>query len=73
MTTRCATRDSLVMASYEEAVVLIVLFLWLQYCTVRAKHRNESKRRELAQKLFSPSSIGMKLRHPAYSTGTYYL
>ena len=49
MTTRRATRYSLVIVSHEEALMIIVLFLRLQYFTVRAKHRSERKRRELAR------------------------
>ena len=41
VTTWRATSDSLLMASYKEALMINVLFLLLQYSTVRPKHRSE--------------------------------
>ena len=49
VTARRATCDSLLKALYKEALVINVLFSWLQYCTVCVKRRSERNRRELAR------------------------
>ena len=49
MSAQHATSESLLMASYKEALMVNVLILWLQYFTVCAKRHSEGNRREFAR------------------------